>query len=130
MRGIPQNGVLLFWHVSEFEAGFLAGVSSLGHLRNLQDRPLACIEHNHLPTFDSGASEKLKIWLRNCKDGMRPSKHFATMTELWGAIGGAGKEVLSLRLIAYGPNSKAVAGVGFGGRGAVLYQHATMVADP
>ena len=42
----------------------------------------------------------------------------------------AGKEVLSERLVAYGPDSKAIAVVGFGGRGSGHYLLATRAADP
>ena len=42
----------------------------------------------------------------------------------------AEKEVLSERLVAYGPNSKAIAVVGFGGRGTRHYLLATRSADP
>ena len=43
---------------------------------------------------------------------------------------GAGKEVLSERLVAYGPNSKAIAGVGFGGLVTAHYLLAARSADP
>ena len=42
----------------------------------------------------------------------------------------AGKEVLSERLVAYGPKRKAIAVVGFGGRGTEHYLPATRSADP
>jgi hypothetical protein len=42
----------------------------------------------------------------------------------------AGKEVLSERLVAYGPNSKAIVVVGFGGRGTWYYLLATRSSDP